>query len=83
MTAVGDVVGPKSAANPGRNRLLADAQVHEPVHLVRARELAHPLLEHTDPPHRLEEREARACVGPAHLTLHRGYAATGDEPSTR
>jgi hypothetical protein len=58
MVAVDRVVVRELAADADRDRLLADAQVHEAVHLARARELPDPLLEGPDPPHGAEKRDA-------------------------
>ena len=73
MVAVDGVVGSKLPAHAGGDRLLADAQVHEPVDLVRAGELGDPLLEGADPPHRAEEVEGGAGVD---------QTPTGAEPTT-
>ena len=78
MAAVDDVVGARAAAHTGRHRLLPDAQVHEPVHLVRARQLADALLEDADPPHRAQELEpfGRLELRPC------PRRAMGEKPST-
>src|SRR5207248_3987346 len=62
---VDDVVVPELRADADGDRLLPGREMDEPVHLVRARQPADPLLEGADPPHRAEE-------------LVVGYAATGD-----
>ncbi len=71
VVRVDGVVGPQQAAHARRDPLLADAQMDEAVHLVLARQLADPLLEDADPPHRAEELEADVSVEPCgRLTCH-------------
>src|SRR6185437_12218081 len=65
VPGVDDVVVAELRADPDGYRLLPGGEVDEAVHLVRARELADPLLEGADPPHLPQE-----------LVLV--YAATGD-----
>ena len=69
VAAVDGVVVPQLAADADRDRLLADAQVDEPVHLVRARQLADPLLEDADPPHRAEQLDAGVAVEPGRRAI--------------
>ncbi len=58
MAAVDGVVRTQLAAHAHRDALLADAEVHETVHLVRPRQLADALLEGADAPHGAQKREA-------------------------
>ena len=64
VVRVDDVVRPQQSAHTRRDRLLADTQMHETVHLVRPGQLADPLLERTDPPHGAEELEPDVSVEP-------------------
>ena len=75
VTAVDGVVRAQLPAHADRDGLLADAQVHEPVHLVAAGQLADALLEDADPPHRPQELEADVAVEPAGAVA--GYGRAG------
>ena len=75
VVRVDGVVRTQLAAHAGSHALLADAQVHETVHLVRPGQLADPLLEDTDRPHRAQQLEADVTVEPSRSRRH--YAATG------
>jgi hypothetical protein len=57
VAAVDGVVVAQLPADRRGHRLLADAQVDQPVHLVCTLQLAHALLEEADPPHRAEHAE--------------------------
>ena len=65
VVAVDRVVRAKLPADADRDTLLADAQVDQAVHLVRARELPDALLERPDPPHGAKQLEADAGVEPS------------------
>ena len=83
MAAVDGIVVAQLPADGGRHALLPDAQVDQPVHLVGALELAHPLLEQPDPPHRGEQAHGALGVEGARLrALATRYAVTGAWPST-
>ena len=58
VVRVDGIVVTKLPAHAHRDGLLADAQVYQAVHLVRPRQLADPLLEDADRPHRTEQLEA-------------------------
>ena len=81
VVAVDRVVVGELAAHADRDRLLTDAQVHEAVHLVRARQLPDALLEHADPPHAVEELDAEARVELLRRRCVHAQAATGEEPT--
>ena len=72
VAAVHGVVGSQLPAHADRHSLLADAQVHETVHLVGAGQLADALLEDADPPHRAQELEADVAAEPAGRALGHG-----------
>ena len=76
---VDGVVVAQLRAHRRRDALLAHAQVDEAVHLVGALELADPLLEQPDPPHRREQVRVPARRRAAALPLR---AATGAAPTT-
>ena len=66
-------------ADAGRDPFLADAEMDEPVHLVRALQLPDPLLEQADAPHRREQVQRLFAA-----ERRRGhYAVTGAVPTTR
>ena len=74
---VDGVVATQLAANTCSHGLLTDAQVDEPVHLVRTRQLPDALLEDADAPHRAEELEADGSVeSSGRRDCHARYAAT-------
>ena len=77
VARVHGVVVAQLRAHRRGDALLPDAEVDQPVDLVGARELADPLLEQPDPPHRREQ--ARACSPRA----CRHYAATPSRAPTR
>ena len=70
VVAVHRVVRAQLAAHADRHTLLADAEVHETVHLVRTRQLADALLEGADAPHRAQELEADVAVEPSRSCAH-------------
>ncbi len=72
VAGVDGVVRPQLPADPDRHALLADAQMHQPVHVVGPRERADPLLEDADPPHPKEQLEAEGAVE----LLHGAHCAT-------
>ena len=69
---VDGVVATQLAADTCSHRLLTDAEMDEPVHLVRTRQLSDALLEDADPPHRAEELEAEVGFEPRRHVLRHG-----------